>query len=159
MRVSGNVWRSGQTLCQCWLNKVTGPGYLRIDVGKPGTFLPGTVPLRSFIPQQAVYVSASFTAPVMSDCQVSQKQYPEHQHQHRISDQPVLGKECDKAKEQNRTEQVTTGIRPGCAGGHEMCRHAHKEWLQSLRTGHFAQNAQTKIRNTAMLPIDACCSD
>jgi len=55
---------------------------------------------RSFIPQHAVYVSAPFTAHEVSDNQVSQEYYPEYQHQHQIPDQPVLGKQCDKAKEQ-----------------------------------------------------------
>jgi hypothetical protein len=36
----------------------------------------------------------------MGDYQVPQEQYPEDPHQHQVSDQPVLGKECDKAKEQ-----------------------------------------------------------
>jgi hypothetical protein len=36
----------------------------------------------------------------MGDYQVSQEQYPEDPHQHQIPDQPVLGKKCDKAKEQ-----------------------------------------------------------
>ena len=39
----------------------------------------------------------------MSEYQVSQEHYPEYQHQHRIPDQPVLGEECDKAKEPGRS--------------------------------------------------------
>jgi hypothetical protein len=70
----------------------------------------------------------------MSDRQVSQKQNPEYQHQHRISDQPVLGKECDKAKEQQCTEQITAGIRSGCAAWHEVCHHALKRYHETTRS-------------------------
>ena len=60
----------------------------------------GGAPHRLFIPQHAVDVSAPLATHVMSDSKVPQKQYPEYQHEYWISDQPVLGEECDKAKEQ-----------------------------------------------------------
>ena len=144
MTVSGNVWRSGQTLCRRWLNNVTGPGYLRIDEGKPGAFLPVTVPLRSFIPQQAVYVSAPFTAPVISDCQVSQKQYQEHQHRHRIPDQSVLREKRDKAKDKTTPSRAQQEYAPVVRAGMRSVAMPIRTCLQSSRTGHFARNARTR---------------
>jgi hypothetical protein len=65
---------------------------------------------RSFIPQQTVYVSAFLAADEMRNCQVSQKQYPEYHHQHRIQDQPLLGKACDKAKETSQAPMIPSSF-------------------------------------------------
>ena len=97
----------------------------------------------------------------MSDRQVSQKQHPEYQHQHRISDQPVLGKECDKAKEHHGTEQITAGIRSGCTAGHQMCHHALKDMGTVIADRAFCTEGIDKDQEYCDAPdkIDACCSD
>jgi hypothetical protein len=97
----------------------------------------------------------------MSDYQVSQKQYPEYQHQHRISNQPVLGKECNKAKEHHGTEQITAGIRSGCAAWHEMGHHALKDMGTIVADRAFCTEGidEDQEYSDASNEIDACCSD
>lgn len=84
-------WPIGHILAQA-------TGYIRLFIQSFPEFNRN---YRSFIPQHAVYVSAPLAAHEVSDNQVSQEQYPEYQHQHQIFNQPVLGKECDKAEEQH----------------------------------------------------------
>ena len=97
----------------------------------------------------------------MSDYQVSQEHYPEYQHQYRIPDQPVLGKECDKAKEHHGTEQITAGIGSGCAAGHEVRHHALKNMVTVIADRAFCAEGIDKDQEycDASHKVDACCSD
>ena len=97
----------------------------------------------------------------MSDYQVSQEQHPEYQHQHRIPDQPVLGKEGDKAKEHHGTEQITAGIRSGCTAWHEVCHHALKDMGTVIADRAFCTEGIDEDQEycDASYKIDACCSD
>ena len=97
----------------------------------------------------------------MSNYQVSQKQNPEYQHQHRIPDQPVLGKEGDKAKEQHCTGQITAGIRSGCAAWHKVCHHPLKDVGTIVADRAFCTEGidEDKEYCDASHKIDTCCSN
>ena len=76
-------------------------------------------------------------------------------------DQPVLGKECNKAKEQQCTEQITAGIRSGCAAGQEMCHHALKDMSTIVADRAFCTEGIDEDQEycNASNKINACCSD
>jgi hypothetical protein len=122
---------------------------------------PNTTATRSIIPQLAVDITAPLTAPEMDEYQIPDYQYPEHQHKDRILDQPVLGKKCNKHKEQKRPQHIATGIRSGCADWHEMCRHAHDNVDTVIADGAFCTKCihkNQKCCNTSN-KIDTCGSD